>query len=233
VKTNIRSGDAVDSTFSWIDSYSQLRDRKSGTIRGLRVTLAKWFYDGVLMDGGVLSIDPAYFDLTGGRERWLYRVARKHAGGAGPDGFSISMPTLFEKSGAEGEYRRFKFEMIKIVKEDTLPGYGLDLVQRDGGEPLVRMFRRKEPEAPTSKPLPSPTKVKSTSPPSVPAEFPSYGSIRGTPYEDLARGALPTPHRDFDLVAQDFRRWLNAEKISLSNPKLPDIFASFCRKQFA
>src|SRR3546814_19137046 len=27
VKTNIRSGDAVETTFSWIDSYSQLKDR--------------------------------------------------------------------------------------------------------------------------------------------------------------------------------------------------------------
>jgi plasmid replication initiation protein len=64
----------------------------------------------------VLAIDPA-FTLTGGRERWLYRVARKHAGGAGADGFAISMPTLFEKSGAEGDYRRFKFEIAKIAKE--------------------------------------------------------------------------------------------------------------------
>ncbi|MGV2528168.1 UNVERIFIED_CONTAM: plasmid replication initiator protein, partial [Bacillus thuringiensis] len=124
VKTNIRSGDAVETTFSWIDSHSQLKDR-SGNVRGMRITLAKWFYDGVLMDGGVLAIDPAYFSLTGGRERWLYRVARKHAGGAGSDGFAISMPTLFEKSGAEGDYRRFKFEMTKIARENDLPGYSL------------------------------------------------------------------------------------------------------------
>ena len=77
------------------------------------------FYDGVLMAGGVLSIDRAYFDITGGRERWLYRVARKHAGGAGEAGFSIALPTLFEKSGAEGQYRRFKFEVAAIVRART------------------------------------------------------------------------------------------------------------------
>src|SRR3546814_6374182 len=82
------------------------------------------------MEGGVLAIDPAYFSLTGGRERWLYRVARKHAGGAGSDGFAISMPTLFEKSGAEGDYRRFKFEMTKIARENDLPGYALRVEQR-------------------------------------------------------------------------------------------------------
>jgi hypothetical protein len=55
-----------------------------------------------MMQGGVLWIDRAYFALTGGRERWLYRVARKHAGGAGEVGFAIAMLTLSEKSGAEG-----------------------------------------------------------------------------------------------------------------------------------
>jgi plasmid replication initiation protein len=65
--------------------------------------------------------------ITGGRERWLYKVARKHAGGAGDEGFAISMPTLFEKSGAEGEYRRFKFEIVKLAEKNALPGYTLTI----------------------------------------------------------------------------------------------------------
>src|SRR3546814_8778662 len=77
VKTNIRSGDAVETTFSWIDSYSQLKDR-TGNVRGMRITLAKWFYDGVLMEGGVLAIDPAYFSLTGGRDRKSTRLNSSH-----------------------------------------------------------------------------------------------------------------------------------------------------------
>jgi hypothetical protein len=92
--------------------------------------------------------DRAYFDITGGRERWLYRVARKHSGGAGEAGFAISMPTLFEKSGAEGQYRRFKFELAKIVDRDELPGYALTLEQAAGKrEPSLRMRRRAEGEA--------------------------------------------------------------------------------------
>ena len=94
------------------------------------------------MKGGVLSIDRAYFDITGGRERWLYKVARKHAGGAGEGGFAISMPTLFEKSGAEGEYRRFKFEILKLVERNALPGYDLIYeLPAKGGEPAIRMRR--------------------------------------------------------------------------------------------
>ena len=55
----------------------------------MSLTLADWFYEGILMDGSLLAIDPAYFSISGGRERWLYRVARKHAGAAGPEGFAI------------------------------------------------------------------------------------------------------------------------------------------------
>ena len=34
----------------------------------------------VLDDALILTIDRAYFDLTGGLERWLYRLVRKHGG---------------------------------------------------------------------------------------------------------------------------------------------------------
>jgi plasmid replication initiation protein len=46
----------------------------------MEFVLPDWFYRGVLDRSLVLAIDPAYFHLTGGIERWLYRVARKHAG---------------------------------------------------------------------------------------------------------------------------------------------------------
>jgi len=143
IKTNIRAENRREATFSWLDGWTQLVDERTERSRGMTIELSNWFYEGVLMQGGVLSIDRAYFDLTGGRERWLYKVARKHAGGAGEGGFAISMPTLFEKSGAEGAYRRFKFEIAKIAERDPLPGYTLLLEQPDGKrEPSLRMRRR-------------------------------------------------------------------------------------------
>lgn len=143
IKTNIRAENRREATFSWLDGWTQLVDERTERSRGMTIELSNWFYEGVLMQGGVLSIDRAYFDLTGGRERWLYKVARKHAGGAGEGGFAISMPTLFEKSGAEGAYRRFKFEIAKIAERDPLPGYTLLLEQPEGKrEPSLRMSRR-------------------------------------------------------------------------------------------
>jgi plasmid replication initiation protein len=141
IKTNIRAENRREATFSWLDGWTQLVDERTERSRGMTIELSNWFWEGVMMKGGVLSIDRAYFDITGGRERWLYKVARKHAGGAGEEGFAISMPTLFEKSGAEGEYRRFKFEILKLAEKDALPGYGLGVETAKGGEPMLRMRR--------------------------------------------------------------------------------------------
>ena len=154
VKTNIRAENRREATFSWLDGWQQIVDERTERSRGMTLELSNWFYEGVMMTGGVLAIDRAYFQLTGGRERWLYKVARKHAGGAGEGGFAISMPTLFEKSGAEGDYRRFKFEMLKVAERNALPGYALNIEQAEGKrEPSIRMRRRSdEPVATVLKP---------------------------------------------------------------------------------
>ena len=144
IRTNIRArGKSKTRSFSWIESWSELVDDASSQSRGMTLTLSEWLYEGIVMDGGVLAIDPDYFRLTGGRERWLYRVARKHAGGNDGRGFTISLPTLFEKSGAEGSYRRFKFELKKVVDTDDLPEYHLAWVEdTQGKEPSLHMVRR-------------------------------------------------------------------------------------------
>lgn len=149
IKTNIRAENRREATFSWLDGWTQLVDEKTERSRGMTLELSNWFWEGVMMKGGVLSIDRAYFDITGGRERWLYRVARKHAGGAGQTGFAISMPVLFEKSGAEGEYRRFKFEVLKLAEKNDLPGYRLLIEEGKGTEPLLRMIRLNDQAAET------------------------------------------------------------------------------------
>ncbi|MGO1303301.1 MAG: replication initiator protein A [Sphingomonas parapaucimobilis] len=170
VKTNIRAENRREATFSWLDGWTQLVDEKTERSRGMTIELSSWFYEGVLMTGGVLSIDRAYFDISGGRERWLYKVARKHAGGAGEGGFAISMPTLFEKSGAEGQYRRFKFEIAKIAERNELPGYALTLEQAEGKrEPSLRMRRRAEGEGATpAVRAPKKPKAAAAAPPQAP-----------------------------------------------------------------
>jgi plasmid replication initiation protein len=59
--------------FSWINKWKERADAHGHPL-GLELIVPDWFYTVVLDDALVLTIDRAYFDLTGGLERWLYRL---------------------------------------------------------------------------------------------------------------------------------------------------------------
>ena len=65
--------------FSWINEWTERADAH-GHAGGIDLIVPDWFYRAVLDDALVLTIDRAYFELTGGLERWLYRLVRKHGG---------------------------------------------------------------------------------------------------------------------------------------------------------
>ena len=83
--------------FSWINEWKETADAH-GRPLGLELILPDWFYAGVLDDALVLTIDRAYFDLTGGLERWLYRLVRKH-GGRQDGGWSFDILHLHRQVG--------------------------------------------------------------------------------------------------------------------------------------
>jgi plasmid replication initiation protein len=115
--------------FSWINKWKERLDGQ-GRPRGIELILPDWFYAGVMDDAFVLTIDRAYFDLTGGLERWLYRLVRKH-GGRQEQGWSFDLRHLHLKSGSLSPFKRFAFELRAIVQRQPLPGYrlgyGIDL----------------------------------------------------------------------------------------------------------
>ena len=151
IETNLRTAEGEKPrNFGWLSEVEVSKKRrrgganaKPGEYTGFVITVSEWFRDAVLEEGALLSIDPAYFSITGGRERWLYRIVRKHAGGAGKNGVSMKFSTLFEKSGAEGTYRRFKFELLKIIARNALPGFDIGLEGAKGdNEPRMFMVRK-------------------------------------------------------------------------------------------
>ena len=224
INTNIRAARGTKHiTFSWIDQWEDLVDSRTKESRGLTLTLSDWFYRGVTEEGGVLSIDPAYFSISGGRERWLYRVARKHAGGNGAEGFAISMPTLFEKSGAEGTYRRFKFEMQRIVARNDLPGFLLTASQGEG-EPILHMVRRNqlseaEQVAWQSNPRPSrrrpaPAADRSPGPPPLPLLRPLLRTLSD---RGIERIRADFPGWDVYALKAEFDTWIDQD--SARQPK--------------
>lgn len=143
IKTNIRaSGRRKEASFHWLDSWTDDIDERSGESRGMTLTLSRWLYDGIVMEGGVLSLHPDYFTLTGALERWLYRIVRKHAGNQ-RTGWTCTLPVLYDKSGSESPLRRFRFEMKRICEEDVLPEYHIQWVpETESGEQAVHAVRR-------------------------------------------------------------------------------------------
>jgi plasmid replication initiation protein len=141
--------------FSWVNEW---KERLDGTGRplGIELILPDWFYAGVLDQALVLTIDRAYFDLTGGLERWLYRIVRKH-GGKQAGGWSFDVAHLHLKSSVLSPLKRFAFELRAIVVRQPLPGYTLALETVLGRErlsfvatpedPLDFAFRRWSPKA--------------------------------------------------------------------------------------
>ena len=109
--------------FSWINEWKETAD-VHGRPRGLELILADWFYAGVLDEALVLTIDRAYFDLTGGLERWLYRLVRTH-GGRQTGGWSFDFVHLHAKSGSLSPLKHFAYDLREIVRRQTLPGYQL------------------------------------------------------------------------------------------------------------
>lgn len=121
--------------FSWINEWKERLDG-DGRPLGIEMIVPDWFYAGVLDRALVLTIDRSYFGLTGGLERWLYRVVRKH-GGRQEGGWSFDVAHLHLKSGALSPAKRFAFELRGIVRRQSLPGYRLALEAGCGRERLV------------------------------------------------------------------------------------------------
>lgn len=117
--------------FSWIAEWKERLDA-AGRPLGIELVLSDWFYAAVLDNALILTIDRDYFALTGGLERWLYRLVRKHGGRQG-GGWSFDVPHLHLKSGSLSPLRRFRFELRAIVERQPLPGYRLALIDDPDG----------------------------------------------------------------------------------------------------
>ncbi len=111
--------------FSWINEWKERADAR-GTPLGIELILPDWFYAGVLDAALVLTIDPAYFQLTGGIERWLYRLVRKH-GGRQAGGWQFDLPYLYRKSGSMARFYDFTADLRSLVAKQSLPGYVLGI----------------------------------------------------------------------------------------------------------
>ena len=142
VRTNIRAEGVKNfASFHWLESWTETMDEATGEPTGMTITLPDWLYAGMAAKGGVLTIHEDYFLLTGGIERWLYRVARKHAGKQ-ETGWSFTMRQLYEKSGSSARPSDFALDIRRVIQSNSLPEYALVLGRNGENEEIVRFMHR-------------------------------------------------------------------------------------------
>src|SRR5260370_13485046 len=116
VRTNIRATEKrKTAVFHWLEGWNEIIDEVKQESKGMTMTLPQWLYHGVLQQGGVLTIDPDSFLLTGGLEPWMYRVCRKHAGHPETGG-QFTMRQLYEKSRSPARCSAFAIDTRQIGK---------------------------------------------------------------------------------------------------------------------
>lgn len=98
----------------------------------IQLILPDWFYTGVLHGALVLTIDRAYFDLTGRLKRWLFHLVRKH-GRLQSGGRNFDFVRLHAKSGSRSELKHLAYDRRQFVRRQTLPGCRLAITRDTDG----------------------------------------------------------------------------------------------------
>ena len=122
--------------FHWIEEWRELKE-EDGRSTCLQIILSEWVYDAIVTPGGCLTIDKDFFYLTGGLQRWLYLLVRKH-GGFQEDGWQFDLRYLYQKSGLLSRSVAFVAEIRRIVRRQSIPGYELSIVTSGAGKEVLR-----------------------------------------------------------------------------------------------
>lgn len=155
VMTSIRVTDTegMEGVLRWIENYripkkyrenqwlQDLDTDEADAVRPWAVKLPDWIVNAIDRRTGILAVHPDYFKLSGGLERWLYRLARK----AVPEkadfpGFSFRMETLHKRSGSTRPLRNFALDVRRIAERQPLPEYDV-IINRNGPHELVTLIR--------------------------------------------------------------------------------------------
>lgn len=130
IKTNIKTNRReLSSAFGMLESYQVIESHKvKNRMIRLEVTLSEWFYNSIV-GKEMLTINRNYFRLRKPLERRLYEIARKHCGSQNT--WSISLSSLFTKSGSSGNLAKFRFNLKTISNTEHIPDYRYTLDSKD------------------------------------------------------------------------------------------------------
>ena len=122
IKTNIQTGKVrIKENFGLIENWKAVeKSFDNERMVALEVTLSLWFFNAV-KSFEVLTINRNYFRISGGLDRRLYELARKHCGHQ--SGWTISLDLLHKKSGSTSTLKEFRRMVKNSLNDDSLPDY--------------------------------------------------------------------------------------------------------------
>ena len=163
IETTINNEDyRYRSGFGFLDSWGYTA-RKD--VKEFRITLSDWLYEITCSKGALLKVAPEYFNITSGLKRFLYRTARKHVGSKN-NSWIFSARTLYDRSGSEQEFKKFKYDLKNAVADNDIPGYLMEWIKEDGKEKVC--FTNREELGKYALCFPEPNKNQE----SLPSNFP-------------------------------------------------------------
>jgi hypothetical protein len=108
--------------------------------------LSRWVYEGIIDQSRILSLHPDYFLIKNETQKWLYRLARKHAGQQS-NGFRIRLEELHRKNGTTRAFRKWKHDIKERLTDRVILDYSFDLYENRDGETIVHMIRVDQAES--------------------------------------------------------------------------------------
>ena len=136
IETSVAILGGKQARFRWVEHWEQ-------TDGGLHLVLPEWLFTIVFERRRILRIDPGYFRLTGGTERWLWRLLRRHGQGKST-AWEIPLSALQARSGSFARASDFIGDLRRIAQRRVLLGYALTLVS-ERGEERLRIARSADP----------------------------------------------------------------------------------------
>lgn len=140
ITTNLTSSDGYQlrEGVSWIDSYRFVtKETARGQMRGgLEVVLSEWTYAMMMDPKRSLSFGLEYFAITGGIEKALFGIFRRHLGtqaGAWP----IGIDKLQRRVGSTSEPRKFLEALRRIEREGSLPNYSMEITKHMPSDAMI------------------------------------------------------------------------------------------------
>jgi len=129
IVTTIRTEDGkldMKGGFSWLADWGAVK--KNGKPVAIRFRLNDWIYKGIIEKKLVLTIGRKYFELEGGLERFLYRLARKVAGNTNE--LKMKLDTVRKRSGTTRKPGAFRKLIEEIMTKQSIPEYWIFLATR-------------------------------------------------------------------------------------------------------